>query len=187
MSKRPPDGSNPWGGARVFPQPLDIHPARCRRPAVYCGHVTRENGASVTADADLPSDIWSVFFATMTRALVSAALLLCATVALAQTLTVLQGSNAYTALFRQSLNPLMKQNYENYCPYCDSSVYGYCSDKLLHDACCCIGGHRFGRQHHLPTECRYADCSFLHANTCQEHSLITRCCCSNNFFRINTK
>lgn len=26
----------------------------------------------------------------------------------------------------------------NGCPYCDSSVYSYCSDKLLHDACCCL-------------------------------------------------
>nr|CAD7611987.1 unnamed protein product [Timema genevievae] len=24
------------------------------------------------------------------------------------------------------------------CPLCDSSVYSYCSNKLLHDACCCI-------------------------------------------------
>lgn len=24
------------------------------------------------------------------------------------------------------------------CPLCDSSVYSYCSDKLLHDACCCL-------------------------------------------------
>lgn len=23
------------------------------------------------------------------------------------------------------------------CPLCDSSVYGYCSDKLFHDSCCC--------------------------------------------------
>jgi len=26
----------------------------------------------------------------------------------------------------------------NGCPYCDSSVYSYCSNKLLHDACCCL-------------------------------------------------
>lgn len=26
----------------------------------------------------------------------------------------------------------------NGCPFCDSSVYSYCSDKLLHDACCCL-------------------------------------------------
>ena len=24
------------------------------------------------------------------------------------------------------------------CPLCDSSVFSYCSDKLLHDACCCL-------------------------------------------------
>lgn len=24
------------------------------------------------------------------------------------------------------------------CPYCDSSVFPYCTDKLLHDACCCL-------------------------------------------------
>ncbi|KAF4521818.1 hypothetical protein B566_EDAN012475 [Ephemera danica] len=37
----------------------------------------------------------------------------------------------------------------------------------------------------LPSECQYADCSFLHANTCQEHSLITACCCSSrgNLFK----
>lgn len=29
----------------------------------------------------------------------------------------------------------------NGCPYCDSSVYSYCSDKLLHDACCCLDPH----------------------------------------------
>lgn len=29
----------------------------------------------------------------------------------------------------------------NGCPFCDSSVYSYCSDKLLHDACCCLDPH----------------------------------------------
>lgn len=24
-----------------------------------------------------------------------------------------------------------------HCPKCDSSVFGYCSDKLFHDSCCC--------------------------------------------------
>lgn len=27
------------------------------------------------------------------------------------------------------------------CPLCDSSVYGYCSDKLFHDSCCCHQPH----------------------------------------------
>lgn len=34
----------------------------------------------------------------------------------------------------------------NGCPFCDSSVYSYCSDKLLHDACCCLdpqGEHKY--------------------------------------------
>lgn len=29
----------------------------------------------------------------------------------------------------------------NGCPFCDTSVYSYCSDKLLHDACCCLDPH----------------------------------------------
>ncbi|KAG8304044.1 hypothetical protein J6590_103599 [Homalodisca vitripennis] len=59
------------------------------------------------------------------------------------------------------------------CPYCDSSVFPYCSDKLLHDACCCLNPY----ETKLPPQCKLADCSFLHANTCKEHRLITRCCC----------
>ena len=31
----------------------------------------------------------------------------------------------------------------------------------------------------LPPECRLADCSFLHSNSCYEHKLITACCCTN--------
>ncbi|XP_044731145.1 uncharacterized protein LOC123294120 [Chrysoperla carnea] len=61
------------------------------------------------------------------------------------------------------------------CPLCDSSVYSYCSDKLLHDACCCLNPY----EDQLPYQCRFADCSFLHANSCREHRLITRCCCNN--------
>ncbi|XP_014247257.1 uncharacterized protein LOC106665383 [Cimex lectularius] len=60
------------------------------------------------------------------------------------------------------------------CPYCDSSVFGYCTDKLLHDACCCLNPY----DNQLPLECKYADCSFLHANSCRYHHLITRCCCN---------
>ncbi|XP_023726424.1 uncharacterized protein LOC111874825 [Cryptotermes secundus] len=62
------------------------------------------------------------------------------------------------------------------CPLCDSSVFSYCSDKLLHDACCCL------RPYELPYQCNYADCSFLHANSCREHKLITACCCSKVIF-----
>uniref|UniRef100_A0A8D8QVV2 Uncharacterized protein n=1 Tax=Cacopsylla melanoneura TaxID=428564 RepID=A0A8D8QVV2_9HEMI len=61
------------------------------------------------------------------------------------------------------------------CPLCDSSVYSYCSDKLLHDACCCLSP---SDTDDLPPQCGYADCSFLHANTCREHRLITACCCN---------
>ncbi|KAF6215855.1 hypothetical protein GE061_000190 [Apolygus lucorum] len=60
------------------------------------------------------------------------------------------------------------------CPYCDSSVYSYCTDKLLHDACCCLDPY----ENQLPLECKLADCSFLHANSCRDHHLITRCCCN---------
>lgn len=27
------------------------------------------------------------------------------------------------------------------CPLCDRSVYSYCYDKMLHDACCCNNGN----------------------------------------------
>lgn len=30
--------------------------------------------------------------------------------------------------------------YGGRCPLCDSSVFEYCSHKLLHDGCCCNGG-----------------------------------------------
>lgn len=36
------------------------------------------------------------------------------------------------------LNPRRRPNG---CPFCDTSVYSYCSDKLLHDACCCLDPH----------------------------------------------
>ncbi|XP_022911870.1 uncharacterized protein [Onthophagus taurus] len=66
------------------------------------------------------------------------------------------------------------------CPLCDSSVYSYCSDKLFHDSCCCHNPNNpYDR---LPYECQYADCSFIHANTCQEHKLITACCCINRVY-----
>ncbi|XP_055677092.1 uncharacterized protein LOC129786238 isoform X2 [Lutzomyia longipalpis] len=72
------------------------------------------------------------------------------------------------------------------CPLCDSSVYGYCSDRLFHDACCCdrptftgglgLGGG--GGSGIYGASCYYADCSFLYANSCYEHDLITNCCCN---------
>ncbi|XP_053613422.1 uncharacterized protein LOC128676962 isoform X2 [Plodia interpunctella] len=56
------------------------------------------------------------------------------------------------------------------CPLCDSSVYSYCSKKQAHDACCCNSGV-FGYG------CQKLNCNFLYANSCQEHHLITNCCC----------
>ncbi|CAH1123782.1 unnamed protein product [Ceutorhynchus assimilis] len=63
------------------------------------------------------------------------------------------------------------------CPLCDSSVYDYCSEKLFHDSCCCNNPNNPYDQ--LPYQCQYADCGFLHANSCREHKLITACCCTN--------
>ncbi|CAK1553319.1 unnamed protein product [Leptosia nina] len=57
------------------------------------------------------------------------------------------------------------------CPLCDSSVYSYCSQKQIHDSCCCEN------QAYLPFSCRKTNCNFLHANSCQEYQLITNCCC----------
>ncbi|XP_072744912.1 uncharacterized protein [Anoplolepis gracilipes] len=61
------------------------------------------------------------------------------------------------------------------CPLCDSSVYPYCGEKLLHDACCCADSYD------LPYQCKLADCRFLHANSCREHRLIANCCCSDDY------
>ncbi|XP_050551453.1 uncharacterized protein LOC126910949 isoform X4 [Spodoptera frugiperda] len=55
------------------------------------------------------------------------------------------------------------------CPLCDSSVYSYCYQKQAHDACCC--GHVFNPY------CGKTDCKFLYANSCEEHDLISNCCC----------
>ncbi|CAK9814252.1 hypothetical protein ANTQUA_LOCUS7996 [Anthophora quadrimaculata] len=63
------------------------------------------------------------------------------------------------------------------CPLCDSSVYPYCGEKLLHDACCCTDPY----SHDLPYQCKLADCRFLHANSCKEHRLIAVCCCSDDY------
>ncbi|XP_047033559.1 uncharacterized protein LOC124640022 isoform X3 [Helicoverpa zea] len=56
------------------------------------------------------------------------------------------------------------------CPLCDSSVYSYCSHKQAHDACCCSSVFN-------PYNCGKSDCKFLYANSCEEHQLITNCCC----------
>ncbi|XP_031770182.2 uncharacterized protein LOC113514892 isoform X2 [Galleria mellonella] len=56
------------------------------------------------------------------------------------------------------------------CPLCDSSVYSYCSKKQAHDACCC--GNSFNSPY-----CYKTNCKFLYANTCEEHFLISNCCC----------
>ncbi|XP_055698511.1 uncharacterized protein LOC129798980 isoform X1 [Phlebotomus papatasi] len=81
-------------------------------------------------------------------------------------------------------NRLIDPAFEGKCPLCDSSVYGYCSDRLFHDACCCdrptfTGGLGLGGgQGIFGASCYYADCSFLYANSCYEHDLITNCCCN---------
>ncbi|XP_051164839.1 uncharacterized protein LOC127283785 [Leptopilina boulardi] len=64
------------------------------------------------------------------------------------------------------------------CPLCDTSVYSYCGERLLHDACCCTTK---SSNYQLPNQCYLADCSFLHANTCREHRLIANCCCSDEY------
>ncbi|KAK7866119.1 hypothetical protein R5R35_011635 [Gryllus longicercus] len=76
--------------------------------------------------------------------------------------------------------PTPEERAPSRCPLCDSSVFGYCSEKLLHDYCCC---HSRYDPEPLPYQCRYADCSFLHANSCKEHKLIAECCCNRIFFQ----
>ncbi|XP_050315877.1 uncharacterized protein LOC126750343 isoform X2 [Anthonomus grandis grandis] len=85
-----------------------------------------------------------------------------------------QGLN--TATFG-SLGPFSSNFLRRRCPICDSSVYGYCSEKLFHDSCCCSDPN--DPYDRLPYQCQYADCSFLHANSCREHKLISACCCTN--------
>ncbi|XP_066995894.1 uncharacterized protein [Anabrus simplex] len=69
---------------------------------------------------------------------------------------------------------------QRYCPLCDSSVFSYCTEKLLHDACCCNNRQDPSQ---LPYQCYYADCSFLHAKSCNDHRAISRCCCDKLFFQ----
>ncbi|KAL3286785.1 hypothetical protein HHI36_001279 [Cryptolaemus montrouzieri] len=92
-------------------------------------------------------------------------------------LNSLQGLNGFG--FGGAVHPLIDpynfSGARRRCPVCDSSVYSYCGDKLFHDSCCCTNPNNPYEQ--LPYQCNYADCSFLHANTCQEHKLITACCC----------
>ncbi|XP_046802864.1 uncharacterized protein LOC124418934 isoform X3 [Lucilia cuprina] len=65
------------------------------------------------------------------------------------------------------------------CPLCDSSVYSYCSHKLIHDSCCCdFPGTSVYQK---PPQCAYNDCSLLYAKSCYEHSLIKNCCCNNPY------
>ncbi|XP_075157265.1 uncharacterized protein LOC142230508 [Haematobia irritans] len=64
------------------------------------------------------------------------------------------------------------------CPLCDSSVYSYCSHKLLHDTCCCDYP---GSIYQKPPQCIYYECSLLYAKSCYEHSLIKNCCCNNPY------
>ncbi|XP_015589117.1 uncharacterized protein LOC107264876 [Cephus cinctus] len=82
----------------------------------------------------------------------------------------------------ENYNSNYSPNYRPYpnkkkCPLCDSSVYPYCSEKLLHDACCCTDPYTY----ELPYQCRLADCGFLHANSCKEHRLIANCCCNDEY------
>ncbi|XP_017111594.1 RNA-binding protein 12 [Drosophila elegans] len=66
------------------------------------------------------------------------------------------------------------------CPLCDSSVYTYCSHKMVHDACCCDFPASVGPQLR-PPQCLYYDCSLLYAKSCYEHALIKNCCCNNPY------
>ncbi|XP_057656972.1 uncharacterized protein LOC130894276 isoform X1 [Diorhabda carinulata] len=70
---------------------------------------------------------------------------------------------------------IFRNSYKRRCPLCDPSIYSYCTDKLFHDSCCCNNPNNPYEQ--LPYQCKFADCSFLHANSCSEHKLITACCC----------
>lgn len=36
--------------------------------------------------------------------------------------------------------PVIGPAFKGGCPLCDRSVYGYCSSKMIHDACCCNAG-----------------------------------------------
>nr|CAH7761596.1 unnamed protein product [Callosobruchus chinensis] len=72
--------------------------------------------------------------------------------------------------------PFLGNLFRRQCPLCDSSVYSYCTEKLLHDSCCCRNTNNPYAV--VPYQCYYADCSFLHANSCSEHKLISACCCT---------
>ncbi|KAK9871939.1 hypothetical protein WA026_015189 [Henosepilachna vigintioctopunctata] len=88
-------------------------------------------------------------------------------------LATLQGLNGFG--FDNRINHYSPLEPRKRCPLCDSSVYSYCGEKLFHDSCCCSNPNNPYEQ--LPHQCIYADCSFLHSNSCYEHSLITSCCC----------
>ncbi|BFG01481.1 POU domain class 4 transcription factor 1 [Drosophila madeirensis] len=65
------------------------------------------------------------------------------------------------------------------CPLCDSSVYSYCSHKMVHDSCCC--DFPASAPQLRPPQCSYYDCSLLYAKSCYEHALIKNCCCNNPY------
>ncbi|XP_017099599.1 uncharacterized protein [Drosophila bipectinata] len=65
------------------------------------------------------------------------------------------------------------------CPLCDSSVYSYCSHKMVHDACCC--DFPASAPQLRPPQCSFYDCSLLYAKSCYEHLLIRNCCCNNPY------
>lgn len=73
------------------------------------------------------------------------------------------------------------------CPFCEPTVFSYCYEKRLHDACCCSPyGPYYSRQNYpgygypggIGYQCQYQDCRFLFANSCEEGILISECCCN---------
>uniref|UniRef100_A0A1A9ZLM9 CCC domain-containing protein n=1 Tax=Glossina pallidipes TaxID=7398 RepID=A0A1A9ZLM9_GLOPL len=96
--------------------------------------------------------------------------------------------------FKSSTHEILKSSARQYpaafpgssllsvCPLCDSSVFGYCSHKLIHDKCCCgfpVANYR------KPPQCVYYDCRILYAKSCYEHNLIKNCCCQNPHLSFN--
>ncbi|EDW72122.1 uncharacterized protein Dwil_GK10320 [Drosophila willistoni] len=75
--------------------------------------------------------------------------------------------------------PPQQQQQPPGCPLCDSSVYSYCSHKMIHDACCC--DFPAATPQLRPQQCNFYDCSLLYAKSCYEHALIKNCCCNNPY------
>lgn len=74
------------------------------------------------------------------------------------------------------------------CPFCEPTVFSYCYEKQLHDACCCSAyGPYYNRLKYpgygypggIGFQCQYQDCRFLFANSCEEGILISECCCNS--------